>query len=253
MVALNFSRTSGFKKLWDVPMMPDDISGEGKWSGAAVWGSQPPIDDEYFNTVFIATGNVYAVPKEIEQQCLNNTSTNSTACLPSNVWQNSVIALDATTGKSRWVQQLGPLDAWTVACGIQGGNKLNPDNCPQNPSPDADFGMAPAYVSGYFSSVPGPIDILVIGQKNGNLYTLDPDTGHIAWATFVGPGGAGGGLSWGVAVDRQNIYYTVINSDALSWKVQPSDQTISSSTWGAVNTKNGIIIWETIARGGGQS
>jgi outer membrane protein assembly factor BamB len=256
MAALSFNRTTGFKKLWDVPMIPEDISGVGKWSGAAVWGGQPPIDDEYFNTVFIATGNTYAVPKEVEQQCSNSTTTNSSACLPSNVWQNSVIALDATTGKSRWIQQLGPLDAWTLACGIQGSNKLNPGNCPQKPGPDADFGMAPAYVSGYFSFVPqdpGSNDILVVGQKNGNLYTINPKNGHITWTTLVGPGGIVGGLSWGVAVDRHNIYYTVVNSDGLAWQVQPSGQATNSSAWGAVNTRNGTIIWETVAEGDGRS
>jgi hypothetical protein len=255
MVSLTFDRENGFKKLWDTPMIPEELSGQGKWSGAAIWGGQPSTDRETFDRIYIATGNTYAVPKEFEQ-CMNSTSINSTDCLPKSVWQDSVLALDVHTGNAVWVKQLGPLDAWTVACGLPGSSKPNSPNCPQIPGPDADFGMAPAYADGYLSEVPqDPYgnDILAVGQKNGNLYTINPKTGNITWSKLVGPGGVAGGLSWGIAVDRKNIYYTAINSGSTSWQIQPSGQTTNSSAWGAIRLEDGDIIWETIASGGGQS
>lgn len=126
MVGLAFDKASGFTKLWDVPMIPPEISGHGKWTGVAVWGPQPSIDLRSLDTVFIATGNVYTVPKEFEN-CQDNTTSTSKDCLPSNVWQEAVIALDANTGIPRWVHQFSPLDAWVLAC--RTGTNLA-TNCP---------------------------------------------------------------------------------------------------------------------------
>jgi hypothetical protein len=43
---------------------------------------------------------------------------------------------------------------------------------------------------------------LVVGRKNGELYSMAADNGHILWTTATGPSGVNGGLSWGIAVDE---------------------------------------------------
>lgn len=92
-----------FKTAWNVSVIISGSTLPG-WSGVAVWGSQPSID-EARSQVFIATGNVYSVPPEYES-CLtdadvNLTNANST-CLPNNILQEAVIALDVETGAIKW-------------------------------------------------------------------------------------------------------------------------------------------------------
>ena len=123
---------------WNISMIPKERTG---WAGAAVWGSQPSVDASR-NIAFIATGNTYSAPEEYEN-CENN-RTNTTAssegsdpCLPCDVWQESVLALDVTTGKVNWAHQLTPLDAWVVACGWPPNHPRNNALCPNKPGPDA--------------------------------------------------------------------------------------------------------------------
>ncbi|KAF2433620.1 Quino protein alcohol dehydrogenase-like protein [Tothia fuscella] len=253
MKALEFNRTkNSFNLLWDLSMIPEELGGEGKWSGAALWGSSPA-----WNTgsqlIYIATGNTYSFPSGLDENgCSeNDPSLPVQNCLPTNVWQNSVLALEANSGTPRWVRQLGPLDAWTVACIVNGTDKLRPVNCPQTPGPDADFGMSPAFVEGYGRDLEidqgdfDTEDAIIVGQKNGNLYSMNSETGEMIWSTVVGPGGTLGGLSWGVAVDSFYVHFTVINSDGRNMTLLPSNAITTSSAYGAVSINNGSIVWET--------
>ena len=235
---VTFNRSSSnFSVAWNVTMLPEPI-GVGGWSGAAVWGSQPSIDSAD-GQVFIATGNTYAAPQAV-QECINST-TNETACLPSDVWQESVMAIDLMSGVVNWVRQLSPLDAWTVACGIPGVSARNPALCPETPGPDADFGMAPTFVPGNSSKE----SVVVVGQKNGNLYSLSAGTGKLLWSTITSPDGTSGGLSWGIAADDSQVYFTAINSLNLAWQLQPSGQTINNSAYGSASLADGTLVWET--------
>ncbi|KAL8734376.1 MAG: hypothetical protein Q9166_001574 [cf. Caloplaca sp. 2 TL-2023] len=237
-----------FKLLWNQPMIPARTN----FSGAAIWGSQPSIDPNR-NQVFIATGNVYSVPESYEV-CTNNTA-NSTStnpgnatdpCAPKDVYQEAILAFDAVTGDINWSHRLSPIDAWTVACvpGFPGGG-VNPGACPANPGPDADFGMAPTFVPGS-KSTPSKKDILIIGQKNGNLYALAASDGKLLWAIATSPDGTIGGLIWGLAVDDNAAYYTAVNFQRKPWKLQDSTS-LSNSAFGAAALTDGKILWETPA------
>jgi outer membrane protein assembly factor BamB len=242
MVALTFDCVGGtFHTAWEVSMLPTP---QRDWSGVAVWGSQPSIDQTR-SQVFIATGNVYKAPAKYEACAKRVQSGKSSAsCLPRRVLQESVVALDIRTGHINWVRHLAALDAWTVAClpGAIPGNKKK--NCPAAPGPDADFGMAPSFVSGS-ANTPGGRDTLVVGQKNGNLYAVSPEDGSVQWATHTSPDGVDGGISWGVAVDESRVYYTAMNWDIVPWKLRPSGRTIRNSAWGAANLTDGAILWNT--------
>lgn len=232
MVALTFDRNNGrFNLQWNITMLPP----HSNWSGAALWGSQPAIDPVR-RQVFIASGNLYSFPDEFKR-CENETS----SCLPPGVWQESVLALDIDSGNVNWLQRLTPLDAWTISCG---GGLLppeNPQNCPPDPGVDADFAMAPTFVP---RGGDNKHDIIVVGQKNGVLYSMSADTGKVVWATTTSPGGAGGGLSWGIAVDNTRIYFTAINSGSKVWQPQGSDLAINNSAYGAVSLDTGKVLWE---------
>ena len=242
-ITLNQStRKLGIK--WSQAMLPANSG----FTGAAVWGGQPSIDPAR-QQVFIGTGNVYTVPADV-QACQDQTQNitfiqqglGRDPCVPRDAYQESILAFDLNTGLVNWVNQLGALDAWTVACIPQ--VNINPGSCPPNPGPDADFGMAPTFIPGS-ASTPYGKDVVVFGQKNGNLYAISAQAGTVFWAVPTSPSGYEGGLIWGVAVDASAVYFTAANSLGIPWKPVGSANTISNSAFGAVSLVNGKVLWET--------
>ncbi|KAF2799759.1 Quino protein alcohol dehydrogenase-like protein [Melanomma pulvis-pyrius CBS 109.77] len=248
-VALRHGRLS---LLWTTHTIPPGAN----FSGASVWGSQPAIDP-IRQQVLIGTGELFSLPPEFEacQDATTNLAVTrenlaNEPCLPLNVYLNSVLALDIVTGKINWARTLGPLDAWNAACvpNLIPGNP--PDmppgpSCPKHIGKDADFGMAPTFVLGS-EFTPDGKDVVVAGQKNGNLYAFSAQAGTIMWATSASPGGLEGGLSWGIAVDDRAVYYTGTNFDRVNITL-PNGTTISNSAFGAASLKDGSVLWKTKA------
>jgi polyvinyl alcohol dehydrogenase (cytochrome) len=160
-------------------------NGVQQWgpAGGGIWAA-PTIDPKR-NMVYVATGNNYADPSQ-----------------PTT---DAVIAFDMNSGTRKWVNQLTPNDNWTLGCG-----PVNPDNpnCPEKLGPDFDFSASPGLVT------VNNRDLLVIPQKSGMAYALDPDSeGQKVWEYRIGQGSGLGG-QWGGAVDGQNAYFGV--SDLLT-------------------------------------
>ena len=169
-------------------------------SGAAVWSA--PTVDARRRLVYAATGNAYTAPAA-------GTS-------------DAIVAFDLDTGALRWTNQLTPDDAFILNCG-----GANP-NCPQDDGPDFDFGSSPVLVT-----MTDGRDLLVIGQKSGVGYGLDPDRdGAIVWQYRVGAGSALGGIEWGFAVDEEKAYFA--NSDYL---------TPEPGGLAAVRLRTGELVW----------
>src|SRR3569833_347561 len=246
MVALSFNAASGkFAVRWNVSSIPAARHRQG-WAGAAMWGSQPSIDASR-RQVFVGTGNSYSVSNATVQCQLRAVpplipyTSNNDTCLPSDVWQDSILAINIDTGRVNWVQQRRGVDIFTAACGYPGFGPQNTTLCPGVPGPDSDFGMAPTFVPGGASAG----DKVVVGRKSGDLYAMSAADGHILWATSTSPKGITGGLSWGIAVDDSRVYFTAINADYKTWQLQPSGQTVNRSAYGAVSLSTGAILWET--------
>jgi polyvinyl alcohol dehydrogenase (cytochrome) len=152
-------------------------------AGGGIWSS--PTVDPKRNMVYIATGNNYAEPSQ-----------------PTS---DAVMALDMNSGVVKWVTQATPNDNWTLGC--QAENPNNP-NCPGKLGADHDFSASPS-----LATVNGR-DLIVLPQKSGMSYALDPDKeGEVVWKYRIGQGSGLGG-QWGGAVDRENAYFGV--SDLLS-------------------------------------
>jgi len=89
------------------------------------------------------------------------------------------------------------LDVWNFSCSQPGKA-----SCPENPDRDTDIGASPI-----LRSLPGGKDVLLIGQKSGFVYAIDPDRrGEVLWKTEIGKGGALGGVLWGMAADQEKVY-----------------------------------------------
>lgn len=152
-------------------------------AGGGIWSS--PTVDPRRNMIYVATGNNYAEP-----------SSRTT---------DAVLALDINSGVIKWANQVTPNDNWTLGC--QAENPDNP-NCPGKLGPDHDFSASPT-----LATINGR-DLLVLPQKSGMSYALDPDKeGEVVWKYRIGQGSGLGG-QWGGAVDRENAYFGV--SDLLS-------------------------------------
>jgi polyvinyl alcohol dehydrogenase (cytochrome) len=142
-----------------------------------VWSS--PTIDAVRRRIYVATGNGYSGPAQ-----------------PSS---NAVVALDLANGAVKWTRQVTPGDVYVSNC--RSGNP----NCPEVNGPDVDFGSPPM-----LTRTASGRDLLVIGQKSGVGYALDPDReGAIVWQYRAGRGGLLGGIEWGSAVDGERAYFAV--------------------------------------------
>jgi polyvinyl alcohol dehydrogenase (cytochrome) len=212
----------------------------GGYSGAGVWGSSGSLDASR-KTLYVTTGNNYSVPAEVGD-CIAAAGTDEDeqrACLDPANHVDSILAINIQTGAIRWAMQALPFDTWNVACILPWFG--NP--CPQPTGPDYDFAQGPtlftAKVNGKNRQIVGA------GQKSGDYWAVDRDTGEVLWKTQVGPGGTLGGLQWGSATDGNRIYVAVNNNDGASWTPVGQSQPTTSGAWGALDPGTGAILWQT--------
>lgn len=112
---------------------------------------------------------------------------------------DAVVAIDIKTGREEWVFQALAGDIWNVACHIGGAN------CPDNAGPDFDFGGAITLTQNA-----GGKDIIVAGQKSGQVFALDPDNkGAVLWKRRLSMGTSNGGIHWGVATADDTVWVTI--------------------------------------------
>jgi polyvinyl alcohol dehydrogenase (cytochrome) len=163
-------------------------SGKPLWgpAGSPIWSA--PTVDAGRGLIYAATGNAYADP--------------------SPPTSDAIVAFDLATGRIRWINQIMP-DVWILGCGapLGGGDATTAEdnpNCPEDVGPDFDFSASPALVT-----LANGRDALVVTQKSGVGYLLDPARrGREIWEYRWGRGSPVGGV-WGAAVDGTNAYFAV--------------------------------------------
>jgi polyvinyl alcohol dehydrogenase (cytochrome) len=108
-----------------------------------------------------------------------------------------VFALSIDDGKLLWIRQLTANDTYNIGCNVPGK-----PNCPKDAGPDFDLGAPPI-----LRELSGKKRVLLVGQKSGVVYGLDPDDkGRELWQTRIGKGGALGGIEFGAAADEKTVY-----------------------------------------------
>lgn len=65
----------------------------------------------------------------------------------------------------------------------------------------------------------------------------------IIYTQVAGPGGTGGGASWGAATDGERIYTNIINNGKKNFTLVPTSKVITSGGWVALNASTGEQIW----------
>lgn len=249
-LALNFDG-SKLTAHWNVSMVPESLVKHG-WTGVPIYGSQPATNAD---RIYIATGSAYTVPRTVTscyKSVWNSTTTWRDSCLPNTIFAESVLSLDVETGAVNWVRQLSPINSRAAACGdpehvvsrYPGYVPVNQSLCLKAPSIDADasFGMAPSFLSAG-ANTPGKgihngdTDVVIVGQKNGNLYCFAYDTGQTLWATNVGIYGAAAELAGGIAIDDERVYYT------QRWQNTDGNRTFGGSAYGSADLTTGLMRW----------
>lgn len=187
------------EKLWEYHTMPaaeytGAVSATGVKqrgpSGAPIW-TTPTIDAE--------RGHVYVTTGE-------NTSHPTTST------SDSVIALSLETGEEIWVFQALANDMWNFSCSARGPNCIILDN---TNSVDFDFGGPAVLVEA------GGRELLVAGQKSGDLWALDPASGALVWNQRVGEGTALGGNHWGIALNSERAFMTINDPGNMGGNSRP--------------------------------
>jgi polyvinyl alcohol dehydrogenase (cytochrome) len=210
------------KRVWEYHTMPEAeytgrVNSKGKKqkgpSGAPIWSV--PIIDAKRNHVIVTTGE--------------NTSH------PGTDTSDAVIALDIDTGKVAWQFQAMKLDIWNMQCN---NNKTDSGaNCPwtiegdEGHGRDFDFGAGAILAKGA-----GGKDIILAGQKSGDVWALDAVTGKKIWNTRLGKGTALGGVHWGIATDGARVF-AAINDPVL-----PGQTEFHPGIY-AIDVKTGKQVW----------
>jgi polyvinyl alcohol dehydrogenase (cytochrome) len=174
-------------KMWQTFTIPENAKPTRKSaagtqqygpSGAGVWST--PTIDEQLGALYVATGDNYSEP-----------ATSSS---------DAILAMDLKTGKVLWSAQLTENDVFNNGCGAP-----VPGNCPEVHGRDSDFGQPPILLS-----IASGKRLLLIAQKSGLVYAIDPDEkGKTVWRTRVGEGGPLGGSQWGSASDGKRVYVAI--------------------------------------------
>jgi polyvinyl alcohol dehydrogenase (cytochrome) len=179
------------RQLWKTRMLPEpkptrkNSAGTQMFgpAGAAIW-SQPTIDVKR-GRLYVATGDSYT---ETEEK-----------------GSDSITALDLKTGKIVWQNQVTARDNFLVACGRNARNV----NCPLGElGPDHDYGASPIIAT------VGGKQIILSGQKSGQVYGMDPATGKLLWTNRIGVGSALGGVEWGMSFDGKTLFASI--SDVIA-------------------------------------
>lgn len=186
-------------KLWEYHTMPTaeytgEVSSTGVRqrgpSGAPIWTT--PTIDAARNQVYVTTGENTSHPT-------TNTS-------------DSIIALNLDTGEANWVFQALANDMWNFGCSAGGPNCIIKED---TNSVDFDFGGAAILVE----SDEG--QLLIAGQKSGDLWALNPDDGALVWNQRVGEGTALGGNHWGIATDSERAFMTINDPGNMAGNARP--------------------------------
>lgn len=189
-------------------------------SGIGVWTA--PTIDVGRDVMYVATGDNYSDPPT--------------------PFSDAVVAIQISTGRILWSKQLTAGDAWNSSCYLP--NKVN---CPDSDGPDFDFAS-----SGSLVALPNGRRALLLGQKSGMVYAVDPDRrGEILWQARVGKGGTVGGIEWGGATDGRN-FYVALSDVAFDVALKPAsndrqyelDPTKGGGMF-AFRVDDGKPIWQT--------
>jgi len=209
------------KLIWTAHTMEDAKPvrdrGDGQmiWgpSGAPIWNS--PAVDEKRGLLYFGTGEATSEPAH------KNT--------------NSIMAVDLKDGTIKWGHQATANDIFLRSTG-RGSKNLN--CAKETVARDVDFGA-----SMILATTSKGKDLVIGGQKSGELWAIDPDTGKVAWNQPFGTGSPLGGIHWGIAFDGKRVYAPINRP----YGAKPDGEALQKPGMHGVNIDTGEVAWTFVA------
>lgn len=187
-------------KTYTIPEAPKPLRRTGP--GVQQWGP--------------SGGAVWNAPTIDQKRRVLYVGTGDSYTSPAEGTTDAVLAMSLDTGKILWAHQLVSKDVGDT-----------------REAPDFDIGS-----SVILRKLPDGRDVLIVSQKSGTAYALDPgDQGKIMWKQDTGQGSRRGGTMWGSAADSENVY--VPNVDA---QAGPSE----AGGLSAVRLTDGAKVWHVM-------
>ena len=211
----------------------DPLSGERQWVGYTIDEKPRVVGKNAIGTERIAPSGapVWGTPSIDAKRGLMYVGTGENYSSPANDTSDAILALSLKNGSIVWRQQMTAGDAWNMGCETE--EKIN---CPPENGPDYDFGAATILAT----SSDGR-DIVLAGQKSGEVFGLDPDQGgKILWRRKLGRGGIQGGVHFGMAVDGDTLYVPMSDFDG-----GPRWPGVAKPGMYAVDIRTGKTLWYT--------
>lgn len=213
----------------------DALSGEKLWAGYTI--DQPPkvVGKNAVGTERIAPSGapIWGTPSIDNQRGVMYVGTGENYSSPANDTSDAILALSLKDGRIVWRQQMTAGDAWNMGCETE--EKIN---CPPENGPDYDFGAATILATSSSGR-----DIVLAGQKSGDVFALDPDqNGKVLWHRKLGRGGIQGGVHFGMAVAGDTLYVPMSDFDG-----GPRWPGVAKPGMFALDITSGKTLWYTPA------
>lgn len=193
----------------------DALSGDKLWTAYSIQEPGRKVGENSVGTARIAPSGapIWNTPALDPKRGLLYVGTGTNYSSPANDTSDAILAFDMQDGSMRWHQQMTAGDAWNMGCETE--DRIN---CPPEDGPDYDFGAAII-----LAQTPAGKDVLIAGQKSGDVYALDPDAGgKVLWHQKLGRGGIQGGVHFGMAVDGGTVYVPMSDFDGgARWPGKP--------------------------------
>ena len=150
--------------------------------------------------------------------------------VPTDENSDAIFALALNDGRLVWKTQATARDTWPVLAGQKpASNAVNWD---------FDFSASPILVTD-----PQGHDILLAGQKSGEVFGLNPDNGNILWRKRLGRGGAMGGVHFGMAAAGRTLFVPMHDNDTWLETLHPAITDPGKPGLYAVDAFSGTAKW----------
>lgn len=182
-------------------------------------------------------------------QILFGTSQNLTQ--PVTEYADSIVAIDLNTGAVKWHYKAIEDDAYNATCDLDTPVVNFCDG------PDHDWDV----ITPLLTKNSAGADVIIAGDKSGNVFSLNPASGTLIWENRIGAGGKLGGIHWAMAVNSSHVFVGI--ADVTAAKSSVIDSLLGTDIFGftsiavpmiqvpnampglyALDKDTGIVAWE---------